>query len=113
MAYTIWPMDYMAHSLWPIAYVIYFDNLNNRLFRSMESILKAINEHSVGRIITMSSWYCQSRGESLGGCFGCMATFFLRHMIGHVLIDMEKMYKILEEKSNKELQWQVICFPCE
>jgi len=79
--------------------------------RSMESILKAINEHNVGRIITMSSWYCQSRGDSLGGCFGCMATFFLRHMIGHVLIDMEKMYKILEEKSNKELQWQVICFP--
>lgn len=81
--------------------------------RSMDSILTACKTHSVTRLITMAAWYSRDRGDNIEGqgVSGCMAKFFLRHMIGHVLVDMDDMEKLIEQDAHENLQWQVISFP--
>jgi len=61
----------------------------------------------------MSAWYQTDRGENIEGqgASGCMAKFFLKHMIGHVLVDMDDMTKLIEQDAPENLQWQVISFP--
>jgi len=81
--------------------------------RSMDSILNACKTHCVTRLISMSAWYQTDRGENIEGqgASGCMAKFFLKHMIGHVLVDMDDMTKLIEQDAPENLQWQVISFP--
>lgn len=96
-----------------------FHRRNNKQFkidhytRSMDSILTAAEKQDVRRLITMSSWYSETRGEEIegGGISGCCARFFIKNMIGHVLLDMDNMHQLLSQNTIKELQWQVICFP--
>ena len=61
----------------------------------------------------MAAWYSRDRGDNIEGqgVSGCMAKFFLRHMIGHVLVDMDDMEKLIEHDAHENLQWQVISFP--
>ena len=61
----------------------------------------------------MIAWYSTDRGENIEGqgASGCMAKFFLKHMIGHVLVDMDDMTKLIEKDAHENLQWQVISFP--
>ena len=61
----------------------------------------------------MSAWYQTDRGENIEGqgVSGCMARLFLKHMIGHVLVDMDNMTNVIEQDARDNLQWQVICFP--
>ena len=61
----------------------------------------------------MGAWYQTDRGENIEGqgVAGCMARLFLKHMIGHVLIDMDNMTKLIEQDAHDNLQWQMISFP--
>ena len=61
----------------------------------------------------MVAWYTESRGENIEGkgVSGCLARIFLKHMIGHVLIDMDKMVNLIKQDAHGSLKWQVISFP--
>ena len=61
----------------------------------------------------MGAWYQSDRGENIEGqgVSGCMARLFLKHMIGHVLVDMDNMTKVLQQDAHENLQWQMISFP--
>lgn len=56
------------------------------------------------------SWYTDDKGSNLeGGLSGCGARFFLRHMIGHVLDDMNAAVEVLEKSEN--IHWNTIHAP--
>ena len=56
------------------------------------------------------SWYTDDKGSEIkGGLSGCGARFFLRHLIGHVLEDMNAAVEVLEKSEN--LHWNTIHAP--
>jgi len=56
------------------------------------------------------SWYTDDKGSEIkGGLSGCGARFFLRHMIGHVLDDMNAAVEVLEKSEN--IHWNTIHAP--
>lgn len=75
-----------------------------------EMILEVMKDRDVFNILALMSWYTDDKGSDLkGGLSGCGARFFLRHMIGHVLDDMNAAVEVLEKSEN--IHWNTIHAP--